>query len=243
MEILNIADIFCTTPAASENVSAFRHWRDNVARGVVLDEAACMSRNDALQVWGNTMTPLIMGGDHKQLRPAVMTGREQDGENNYLHHLVNDGKISFMEFMQGTRFPVHRLQVQLRMADGLFDMIAKIIYLEVPLRYGEKCRITVPAFDIGRDLEAFIRDTYPDVCPSPSGKLSPVFLHNPGVVHTDKVTRSKRSPDQVIAALDFILAFTSAKDVDPGRISSCLRMLRISLWSGQGRFLGLSARG
>jgi len=104
------------------------------------------------------------------------------------------------------------------MADGLFDMMAKIIYPEVPLRYGDECRITVPAFDVGRDLEAFIRDTYPAVCPSPSGKLSPVFLHNPGVVHTDKVTGSRRSHDQVIAALDFILAFTSAKDVDPGRI-------------------------
>jgi len=105
------------------------------------------------------------------------------------------------------------------MADGLFDMMAKIIYPEVPLRYGEKCRIEMPAFAVGRALEAFIRDTYPEVRPSPSSwKLSPVFVHNPGVVYTDKVTGSKRSPDQVIAALDFILAFTSAKNVDPGRI-------------------------
>ncbi|KAK1753560.1 hypothetical protein QBC47DRAFT_462368 [Echria macrotheca] len=112
IEILSIADIFCTTPAASENIPAFRQWRDNVAHGVVLDEAACMSRHDALQVWGNTMMPLIMGGGHKYLRQMVMTGQERDRKGNYLHHLVGDGRVSFMEFIIATGFPVHQLGVQ-----------------------------------------------------------------------------------------------------------------------------------
>ena len=218
-KILAIADILCTTPAASENVKEFRRWRDEKARGVVLDEAACMHRHDALQVWGNTMMTLIIGGDHKQLRPIVLTGREQDAAKNFLHHLVHDGKISFMEFLQGIGFPVHRLQVQLRMGHGLFDMMATVIYPEVGLKYGERCDITTPAFEVGRALEAFIQETYPAVRPPPGNwKLSPVFLHNSGIVHTDKVTGSKRAPDQVTAALAFIEAFTSTKKVDPKRI-------------------------
>lgn len=43
---------------------------------------------------------------------------------------------------------------------------------------------------------------------SPDGKLTPAFLHCPNArVHTDPRTGSKRSPDQVKIALDFILDF------------------------------------
>jgi len=218
--ILDRADFFCTTPAMTANEQKFMTWKNAVARGVAVDEAACMHRADLYCVWGNTLMPLMMGGDPKQLAPTIMTGNEKDDEEYYYHVFVQDGKISALEYFQAMGMPVHRLNIQLRMANGMFDTVSRFVYPEVPIRYSSPyCDVSSPKFAAGRALEEFIQDRYPNqISPCPKDKLWPVFLHVPGQVETDNATGSKRAPGQVNAALRFIVEFTKKKNVDPKKL-------------------------
>lgn len=105
--------------------------------------------------------------------------------------------MSAMEFIQGTGMPVYRLHTQLRMAEGMFDMMAKLIYPEVPVKYGNSRSSASPSFAAGHALESFIQEKYPgQATPPPDGKLYPVFLDCPGSkVFTEPLTGSKRSKD------------------------------------------------
>lgn len=47
------ADILCTTPALSENVKLYSHFKTSRAQGMVIDEAAALNRPDLYCVWGN----------------------------------------------------------------------------------------------------------------------------------------------------------------------------------------------
>ncbi|KPM37738.1 hypothetical protein AK830_g8828 [Neonectria ditissima] len=217
--ILDAADMLCTTPAATENDKELRHWKTTLARGVAVDEAANMNRADLYCVWGNTLLPCFLFGDPKQLPPTVMTFKDKDATGNFVNRFANDGKVSPLVFFQATGIPVYRLKTQLRMANGMFDMVSKIVYPSVPLEYAQSCEISLPQFQVGRDLEAFVQERYPAVTAPPAGTLKPVFLHCEGSrVFVDDMTGSKRSPDQVKIALDFAVDFVKTKKVDAGRI-------------------------
>lgn len=58
--------------------------------------------------------------------------------------------------------PVYRLITQLRIGNGLFDMVSSIIYKGVPNVYVSLCNITAQ-FDSGGALEAFIQEEYPTI--------------------------------------------------------------------------------
>jgi hypothetical protein len=64
----------------------------------------------------------------------VITGRKKDAAGNFVNRFVADASISPLAFFVGTGMPVYRLKTQLRMANGMFDMISKIIYPDVPFR-------------------------------------------------------------------------------------------------------------
>ncbi|KAF6796416.1 DNA helicase [Colletotrichum sojae] len=130
------------------------------------------------------------------------------------------GVISALRFLQGSGIPVYRMHTQLRMANGLFDLVRKVIYPDVPLKYHPvHCDIDQAKFTIGRNLEDFIRARYPDVQPPPEGRLSPFFLNCDGTrVWVNPVTKSKRSADQVNAALNFAQDFVTAKGVNPASL-------------------------
>ncbi|GKT57118.1 DNA helicase [Colletotrichum tofieldiae] len=220
VELVQAADLLCTTASASTKEDIFAMWKENLARGVAFDEAANMDRADLADVWGNTLLPCLMGGDPKQLPPTVMTRDEKDKRGNLFNRFSHDGGISALDFQQAAGYPVYRLVTQLRMGNGLFDWVAELIYPDVPLTYSSLCQIDQPKFALGHNLEDFIRSKYPEVKAPPANKFWPVFLScENGRVFVDRNTGSKQSKDQVKVALDFALDFVTVKNVNPAKIT------------------------
>lgn len=148
-----------------------------------------------------------------------MTPNEKDSLGNFVIRFAKDGKISALLYFQGIGIPVYRLKTQLRMAKGMFDTVANIIYPYVPYEYSDSCAVDLPEFQAGRDLEDFVPERYPEITPAPTGTFQPVFMHCIGSrVFTDDLTGSKRSPDQVRIALDFIVDLVKSKKVNPAQI-------------------------
>ncbi|KAF4991590.1 hypothetical protein FGRMN_7709 [Fusarium graminum] len=217
-KILEEADFLCTTPANVDN-KPLCDWRATRARGLAVDEAGNMHRADLYGLWGNTLLPCFLIGDPRQLPPTVMTTNEKDAAGNLLNRFAAEGVVSPLAYFQAIGIPVYRLKTQLRMADGMFDSIAKIIYPDVPFDYGPGCRITLPEHKIGVDVDAFFCAKFPDCAPSPAGKLRAIFVHCKGSrVFTDPRTMSKKSPDQVKVALDLLVELVQAKKIDVTRI-------------------------
>lgn len=103
------ADILCTTPAMSMQ-EPYSIWKMTRARGIAVDEAGNISRPDLYRVWGNTMLPCLLGGDDKQLPPAVMTVDDKDIEGDHINRLAQDAKLSALEFFRASGWPIYRLQ-------------------------------------------------------------------------------------------------------------------------------------
>lgn len=218
-QIVLCADVLCTTPALTENVELYRDWKTQRARAVVVDEAGNINRADLYCVWGNTLLPCILGGDPRQLQPAVMTTNDTDLAMNLLNRFAADGRVSPLEFLAGSGMPVYRLTTQLRMANGMFDWLAEVMYGDLGLKYGDWCSVSNPKFAAGQALEEYLVKKYPDIKPSPPGKLLPAFIDcRESRVFTDPLTKSKRSPDQVKVALDFAVDFVKTMGVSADKI-------------------------
>lgn len=219
-DIVSAADFLCTTPAATTNVHQFYEWKEHVARGVVVDEAVNMNRCDLADVWGNTLLPCLLGGDTRQLPPTVMTRGESDSIGNLYNRLPDDGAVSPLLFFQCSGLPVYRQHTQLRMARGLFDMVAAGIYPEVPFKYGSNCDIHLPQFAPGRALEQYLARKYPGLRPPPDGELKPVLLHRPdSFVWKDPKSGSKTCRDQVQVGLDFAADLVKKSGIDAAHIA------------------------
>ncbi|RTE74323.1 hypothetical protein BHE90_011229 [Fusarium euwallaceae] len=100
-DAVSAADIVCTTPSlsAKEPYSAWKHK----AQGIVVDEAACMSRPDLYCVWGNTLLPCLMAGDDKEFPPKAL-----DRHNRFGQH----ARISPLLWFKAMGWPVYRLSCQ-----------------------------------------------------------------------------------------------------------------------------------
>lgn len=221
-ELVKIADFVAMTPAASDNGgrTGLFGWKHNHARGVVVDEAANMNRADLACVWGNVLLPCFLAGDPKQLPPTIMTSEhERDTMGNLRNRLASDGEISPLLFLQASGIPVFRMHVQLRIARGLFDIVAREVYTRVPFSYAEVCNISGPRFEPGRLLEDFIRHNHPEVKPPPANKFSPFFLHCAGSSVVVSSSGSKRSSDQVRIALQFIAELVHTKSISASRVA------------------------
>ncbi|KAM0229344.1 hypothetical protein ACHAP5_011678 [Fusarium lateritium] len=106
------ADILCVTPASSENCKAYLNWKVKNARGIAIDEAACMSRGDLCCVWGNTLMPCFLFGDPHQLLPSVMTVTDKvPNKGHHPNRFSNYGKVSAMRALVASGLPVYRLKV------------------------------------------------------------------------------------------------------------------------------------
>ncbi|KAM0524166.1 hypothetical protein ACHAPE_001427 [Trichoderma viride] len=214
--ILEIADIVCTTPAVSCQ-RPFVWWKEQKARGITVDEAGAMNRPDLLSVWGNTLTPIILSGDDNQLPPTVTTENIKDSEGNFLNRLAPEGKISPLEFFKATGWPVYRLRVQLRMGNGLFDMCHEQVYSDLPFKYGPKSSIA--NHKIGVTLETYLKTKFPELRPARAGALREVFIHCPDTVCLiDPVTKSKRNQEQVNRALKFLSELVKNTDIPASSI-------------------------
>ena len=219
-DIVAAADFLCTTPAATAIVHQFWNWKEHVARCVVVDEAGNMNRCDLAEVWGNTLLPCLLGGDTKQLPPTVLTRGESDSLGNLYNRLPDDGRISPMLFFQCSGLSVYRQHAQLRMARGLFDIVAAGMYPEVPFKYGPSCDIHLEQFAPGRALEKYLARRYPGLRPPPEGELKPVMLHRPdSAVWKDPKSGSTTCCDQVRVGLDFSADLVKESGIDAAQIA------------------------
>lgn len=83
------------------------------AKGFPIDEASNMKRPDLYCVWGNTLSPLFVFGDPKQLRPTVMmpterwpNSKKRPGE--FINRFAWDARISAPEYLQASGIPTYR---------------------------------------------------------------------------------------------------------------------------------------
>ncbi|KAF6844686.1 DNA helicase [Colletotrichum musicola] len=124
-----------------------------------------------------------------------------------------------MEILIAAGYPVYRLKVQLRMANGLFDWISDTIYPDIPSTCADSCNVDKPQFTIGHELEDFIQAKYLDVERPPKGKILPVFIDCVGSIVKQDQSGSKRSRDQVKLGRDFAAGFVKSKQIDPAKIT------------------------
>ncbi|KAM0282376.1 hypothetical protein ACHAQH_003055 [Verticillium albo-atrum] len=200
--VIDAADMVCATPSMATEEDVCKEWKANVARGIAIDEAANMTRADLDCVWGNAL-PCFLAGDNQQLPPGVVVGDKQDSEGHLVYRFASEGHFSTFENLMTSGLPVYRLKTQVRMARGLFDIIAKEIYPEIPLTYATSCDTILYKFAAGQDLED-ARQKYPDLVPAPPGTFQPIFVHcERSSVYVDKITGPKYSKGQVKMALDF----------------------------------------
>ncbi|KAL6798044.1 hypothetical protein J3E68DRAFT_425293 [Trichoderma sp. SZMC 28012] len=132
-----------------------------------------------------------------------MTKDEKDEDGHHQNRLGADGTMSALEFFRSSRWPIYRLQTQLRMAKGLFDTCYREVYSDVHFNYGTGSGLGNHA--TGVKLGGYLRAKFPKLAPAAAGTLSEVFVHCDGTKSlVDEVTHSKRNPDQVLNALDFL---------------------------------------
>ncbi|PCD36203.1 hypothetical protein FGRA07_08087 [Fusarium graminearum] len=106
------AKILCATPADSENDKRVKMFKLH-AKGFAIDEASNMKRPNLYCVWGNTLSPLFVFGDPKQLRPTVMmlterwpNSKTRPGE--FINRYAWDARISALEYLQASGIPTYR---------------------------------------------------------------------------------------------------------------------------------------
>lgn len=68
LSIINSADIICAVPSLASTHPSIANWKNRVARGIAVDEAANMSRPHLYAVWGNTLLPEFAAV--RPMRPA-----------------------------------------------------------------------------------------------------------------------------------------------------------------------------
>ncbi|TEA21718.1 DNA-binding protein SMUBP-2 [Colletotrichum sidae] len=219
VEIVSHADFLCVTSSMSNSQYPYQWYKSSAAKGIVVDEAANMQRGDLFCLWGNTLLPCFLGGDPKQLPLTVMSESAKTTDGKWINRFANDCKISAMDMLIAAGYPVYRLKVQLRMANGLFDWISDTIYRDIPLNYADSCNVDKQQFAIGHELEDFIQAKYPDIERPPKGKFLPVFIDCVGSIVVRDQFGTKRSRDQVKVALEFAADFVQSKGIDPAKIT------------------------
>ncbi len=78
--VIKAADTVCTTPHLSGD-RPYVQFKEDIAKGIALDNACAMLQVDALLVWGDGCRPCAMAGDEKQLLPKVLSASYTKGGN------------------------------------------------------------------------------------------------------------------------------------------------------------------
>ncbi|KAF3070222.1 hypothetical protein CFAM422_006694 [Trichoderma lentiforme] len=120
-----------------------------------------------------------------------MTKKDRDSDGHHRNRQAQDGTTSALKFFRASGLPIYRLRTQLRMAKNLFDTCHREVYNDVPFNYGKGSDLGNHA--IGVNLENYLRAKFPKLAPAGTKCL------------VDEVTHSKRNPDQVLNALDFLV--------------------------------------
>ncbi|KAL8380788.1 hypothetical protein RB595_005194 [Gaeumannomyces hyphopodioides] len=189
-----------------------RFWGER-STCVAIDEAANMHVHDLLQVWGNTLRPLCLAGDDKQLLPTVISANEKHGDGTYVNRFANNA-ISPLARLMAHGLPVWRQRFQFRMDKGMFDLVQKLFYEHIPLTYAPICDVNAEDRDLGRVFEKWAR-THAGFKLSPPlpGRHAPIFINVAGsTVFTDEITKSKQCFDQCVVVLRVLAKFVRAHE-------------------------------
>ncbi|KAF5249312.1 hypothetical protein FANTH_5393 [Fusarium anthophilum] len=165
--LIERADFLCVTPGGVIETfdDELYKWKRRFAQGVVVDQAGTMNRPDLYHVWGNTLLPCFLIGDTRSEQPTIQTtGEKEPGSENYYNRFAGDGQLSGLKFLQASGLPVFRLDTQVRMAKGMYDLAAQVFYPQLPLQYHQPDHnIADQQPDVGRELEAYNSTIYKDV--------------------------------------------------------------------------------
>ncbi|KAI8721895.1 AAA-12 domain-containing protein [Fusarium sp. LHS14.1] len=218
--ILYHADIVCTTPALScSKQDPYINWKNELAKGVAVDDAGSINRPDLYSVWGNTLLPCLLAGDDYQILPAVEGFEVQDKSRNYINRLGQDGKISPLAFLEASGWPILRLRTQLRMPQSLYQLCQQGMYLETPLQHRPQSDFEHTEYEPGRKLELYLTNTWLNLTPVISNNFYEVFIHcDRSYCDMNQITGSKQNQVQVQVALSFVTDFVTCKGVDPSDI-------------------------
>ncbi|KAF5701883.1 hypothetical protein FMUND_13716 [Fusarium mundagurra] len=224
--LLEEADMLCCTPNASElarpwDSNEYVPWKRRLAQGVVVDQAGTMDRPDLYRVWGNTLLPCFLIGDTRSEQPTIHTTSEKEpGTENYYNRFAGDGQLSGLEFLQASGLPVFRLNTQVRMAKGMYDLAAQAFYPQLPLQYHHRDHdITDQQPDVRRELEAYVRMKYPKLRKPPDGILhQPLFIHRQDSTIYKDVDGSQACQEQDSAVLSFLAGLVTHSAIDPAQI-------------------------
>jgi hypothetical protein len=165
-----------------------------------------------MRVWGNTLMPMIMAGDDKQLQPVVLSKAVKRPDGTPVNRFAADGVVSPLLWMKIQGWPVFRLRIQWRMADGMFDLCHMLVYGDTELKYGPTCNIGLEDHAPGRELEDYLQRLYPKLKPPPNGQLYPAWIDCKGtftVVH--QATMSKSNRQQCEQALELLVGLIDDK--------------------------------
>ncbi|KAF5601380.1 DNA helicase [Fusarium pseudoanthophilum] len=218
--LLEEADMLCTTPRPCGS-NEFMPWQRRLARGVVVDQAGRMNRPDLYRVWGNTLLPCFLIGDTRSEQPIIQTTSEKEpGTENYYNRFAGDGQLSGLEFLQASGLPSFRLDTQVRMAKGMYDLAAQVFYPQLPLQYRQSDHeIADQQPDVGQELEAYVRMKYPNLRKPPGGIVhQPLFIHRQNSTIYKDVDGSQACQEQDSAVLSFVTGLVTHSAIDPAQI-------------------------
>ncbi|KAF5598797.1 DNA helicase [Fusarium pseudocircinatum] len=153
--------------------------------------------------------------------PSIRTTGEKDPDSgNYYNRFVGDGRISGLEFLQASGLPVFRLNTQVRMAKGMYDLAAQVFYPQLPLQYHQRDHdITDQQPDVGRELEAYVHMKYPLLRKPPDGIVhQPLFIHRQNSTIYKDVDGSQACQEQDSAVLSFVAGLVTHSAIDPAQI-------------------------
>ncbi|KAJ4234330.1 hypothetical protein NW759_001320 [Fusarium solani] len=220
IEILRHADIVCTTLTIScSKQDPYINWKNELAKGITVDDAGSISRPDLYSVWGNTLLPCLLAGDDYSIPPAVEGFEVRDKSRNYINRLGQDGRISPLAFLEASGWPIFRLRTQLRMPQSLFQLCQQGMYLATPLHYRPNSDFDHPEYELGRKLELYLTNKHLDLAPVVSNTFYEVSIHcERSYCHVNQITGSKQNPVQVRVALSFVTDFVKCKGADPSDI-------------------------
>ncbi|RKL38840.1 hypothetical protein BFJ72_g6970 [Fusarium proliferatum] len=153
--------------------------------------------------------------------PTIQTTSEKEpGSENYYNRFAGDGQLSGLEFLQASGLPVFRLDTQVRMAKGMYDLAAQVFYPQLPLQYHQRDHnITNQQPDVGRELEAYVRMKYPKLRKPLGGILhQPLFIHRQNSTIYRDVDGSQACQEQDSAVLSFVAGLVTHSAIDPAQI-------------------------
>ncbi|CAM1511824.1 Fc.00g093370.m01.CDS01 [Cosmosporella sp. VM-42] len=182
----------------------YMNWKQNIAKGIAVDDAGRISRPGLYCAWGSALLPCLLAGDDKE-HAHVMTVDNKDAEGYFRNRHRDDGKLSLLAFLKATGWPVYRQWTQLRMATGPFDTCHREVYSDMPMEYGTGSQTSL--HPDGESLEEFLQSKFPALKAPTAGTFQPAFIHYQNSFCLVKI------------ALDFLVELATTKDMDPAQVT------------------------